>query len=54
MIAADLKPGDTFTLPSGATHTAVVVNALSHRISVRTTVGLWVTLFHGVRLTVAR
>lgn len=51
--AAALTPGDTFTLPSGASHTAVEVHRLSHRISVSTTVGVWVTLFPTVRVRVA-
>ena len=50
--AADLKPGDTFTLPSGARHVAEVVNTLSHRISVKTTVGAWLTLFPTVCVVV--
>ena len=61
MIAADLKPGDTFTLPSGATHTAEEVNRLSHRVSVRTrpavgespTVDPWVVLTPTVRVVMA-
>ena len=61
MIAADLKPGDTFTLPSGAVHQAEEVNRLSHRVSIRTrpvigespTVGTWVTLTPTVRVEVA-
>lgn len=52
--AATLMPGDVFTLPSGATHQAAEVNALSHRISVRTTVGVWVTLFPTVDVLVGR
>lgn len=51
MIAADLEPGIRFTLPDGTEHTAVEVNRLSHRISVSTIVGTWLTLFPSVAVT---
>ena len=49
--AAALKPGDVFTLPSGASHEAVKVNVLSHRVSILTVLGEWVILFPRVRVT---
>lgn len=51
--AADLRPGDTFTLPSGDTYTAVQVNRLSHKVTIATTLQTWVSLFPTVRVIVA-
>jgi len=51
MIAAELAPGDSFTLPSGAHHVAAEVNAKSHRVDILTTMQIWVSLFPGVVLT---
>jgi hypothetical protein len=53
-IAADLAPGDTFTLPSGDTFTAVQVNHLSHKVYVLTNLQTWVSLFPRVRVQVQR